>query len=111
MQLTELEWMSIKTVIREADCKSGSKHLILDGISYYVKPYSFYNEPDFDYELGTATITYLSDGVPLGLYDKYDFHLFSGRSIVANGITIGIEVLGLLYGAVEYELYTLFYLK
>lgn len=70
-----------------------------------VETISFYDNPDFDYALGSATV-YFDGDKAVGLSDTYDFNpLPEGeRSEEAETITRVVNNLGKIYGAKKYEI-------
>lgn len=109
MELSEEEWKSIKKCIDSTGYKNGRVY-DLETIKYYVCTISFYDEPEYDYAFGSATVTFLEGGTPLALYDVYDFNIWAKRDFISEGITISINVLGRIYGAKEYKIHTQWYL-
>ena len=51
----------------------GATPVKINGKQYYSKCISFYNNDEFDYALGCATVFFDESGTPVGLRDYYDF--------------------------------------
>lgn len=53
---------------------NGPQKVTIDGKTYYAQTISFYENDEFDYALGCATVFFDEEGVPVGLKDRYDFN-------------------------------------
>ena len=118
--LSDDEWNGIKEVTNRSEYQKGKKvidittitkdgKVLQDTVIYYVKSISFYDCSEYNYALGTSTITFTEQGEPIGLYDVYDFNNMENRGIRINKITVTIGELGKMFEAEAYELYTKFY--
>lgn len=66
----------------------GPQKITIDGKVYYSQTISFYENDEFDYALGCATIFFDENGVPVGLKDRYDFNEAEHRDTDAENDTI-----------------------
>lgn len=65
----------------------GPQKVIIKGKVYYSQTISFYENDEFDYALGCATIFFDEEGVPVGLKDIYDFNEAKHRDTNAESDT------------------------
>lgn len=98
------DWIGIKAATNCTNYQSGNI-FIVEGMKFYKKTVSFYSSPEYDYALGSCTITFSDKGRPVGLRDRYDFNIFADRSLKAEAATIAMAVLGQYYGGKDYEIY------
>lgn len=75
IQLSDKRFEHIKEVVKkmEIDYKEGENLVVINGQMYYEKAVSFYNNSEYNYALGTATVYFDTNGEIVGLYDEYDF--------------------------------------
>lgn len=59
----------------------------INGKQYYSKCISFYNNDEFDYALGCATVFFDESGTPVGLRDYYDFDPAEHRGDMEEKLT------------------------
>ena len=107
MKLSEFDWNGIKNATDRTGYNdpNESKSYTVAGIKYYERVVSYYNNSEFDYALGHATITFLDGGEPIGLYDDYDFNIIGAdRDWKAEGIVISINILTAIYGGKPYQI-------
>lgn len=107
MKLSDSDWSGIKNATdrTEYNNPNKSKSYTVFGVKYYEKVVSYYNNSEYDYALGSATITFLEGGEPVGLYDFYDFNVIGAdRDWKADGIVIGINILTVIYGGKPYQI-------
>lgn len=99
MILTENEWSGIK---QHAELKYNENNIDSSSNSVSI---SFYDNPTYNYALGTATV-YFNKGKAVGLTDRYDFNALEEgqRSEEAEKITNLINSLGNVYGANPYDI-------
>lgn len=73
MVLPDEEWEKVKKIVGTINPSENTKYKIIEGDkTYFSKHVSFY-DTEFANSLGTSTITFDSNGNPIGLYDPYDF--------------------------------------
>ena len=104
MILTLDEWEGISEVTDTTGYKTGVP-IKRRAMKFYKKVVSFYSYAEYDYALGSSTITFTENGIPVGLRDSYDFNMFANRSLKAEAVTISMSILGKLYGGQDYEIY------
>ncbi|MDR0559870.1 MAG: hypothetical protein LBG92_06840 [Prevotellaceae bacterium] len=91
--------------------ESNKRKIMIDGKDYYQADISFYGTP-YGYSLGTATITFNSQGTPVGLSDTYDFNPgaegrdkqaeFATKEAGKAGATCGAKAYKISYGVIIY---------
>ena len=71
--LPDEQWVKVKKIVGTINPSENTKYKIIEGDkTYFSKHVSFY-DTEFANSLGTSTITFDSNGNPIGLYDPYDF--------------------------------------
>ena len=92
----------------------GPQKVIIKGKVYYSQTISFYENDEFDYALGCATIFFDEEGVPVGLKDIYDFNEAKHRDTNAESDTTFMakfekanlaKSYAILYGINDYDLH------
>ena len=92
----------------------GPQKVIIKGQVYYSQTISFYENDEFDYALGCATIFFDEEGVPVGLKDIYDFNEAKHRDTNAESDTTFMakfekanlaKSYAILYGINDYDLH------
>jgi len=71
------------------------------GQTYYQGQVSFYGTP-YELSFGTATITYNSQGQPVGIQDTYNFDARNDRDLQSEIKTEAVNIAGTLCGAHSY---------
>lgn len=78
-------------VVKEQEKAGGKLHGVtpvkINGQQYYSKCISFYNNDEFDYALGCATVFFDENGTPVGLKDRYDFNPAEHRGEMEEKLT------------------------
>lgn len=72
---------------------------------YYMTVVNFYDNPEYDYALGSATIFLDKDSKePVGMKDRYDFNAGGDRPEDAEDTTQKMNEIGRLFGAAAYDI-------
>ncbi|MBQ9176406.1 MAG: hypothetical protein IJ139_06015 [Bacteroidaceae bacterium] len=101
MELPDEQWTKIQKIVGSIDPSKNTKYIKKEGNkTYYVMSYSFY-KTEFENALGTATLTFNSNGTLIGLYDLYDFNLVGAkRKLSSHALTF----LGGLFSGKSYHI-------
>lgn len=77
---------------------------------YYETVVSYYDVPDYNYALGSATVAYIDMECAIGLYARYDFNAGANRNFKAEFLTVSMSTLEKLFRPTPFDLMTSFYI-
>ncbi len=103
LQLTSSEWDLVKDAAEGKGKRDENNSFTVKGKKYYRRSVSFYDNPDLDWALGVATVTFDADLKPVGITDDYNFNALK-EGIRKDEDEYVTQIMGMLQLGTDYKI-------